>query len=343
MSLSKYTIFATLTAVLLLSSCSRQQRAKHNVEPIPVSVTVISETQESVSQNYVGTVEAVSSSSLSFAVPGNVTNVYVKNGQRVAQGTLLAELDPTPYNDSYAAAQATLRQAQDGYDRLKQLHDKGSITEVQWVEIQTKLEQAKSSAALAKKNLDNCKLYAPFAGVVGKTDIALGMNALPGMSALTLLKTDQVEVRFPVPENVISDVRVGQPVRITVSALGNRVCEGKVGGKGVVANPLSHNYEITVPVANRTQDLMPGMVCNVQLVSADSTRNIILPNPTVKVAPDGGHFVWLVQNGRAVQRPVVTGGLAQKGLIVVSGLNAGDSVITRGEQKVSSGMEVVVQ
>ena len=343
MSLSKYTFFGTLILAVMLSSCSRQQRAKHKVEPIPVSVTVIAETQESVSQNYVGTVEAVSSSVLSFAVPGNVTNVYVKNGQRVAQGTLLAELDPISYNDSYSAAQATLRQAQDGYDRLKQLHDKGSITEVQWIEIQTKLEQAKSSAALAKKNLEDCKLYAPFAGVVGKTDIALGMNALPGMSAITLLKTDQVEVRFPVPENVISDVYMGQPVRITVSALGNRVCEGKVGGKGVVANPLSHNYEISVPIVNRTQDLMPGMVCNVQLVSADSTRNIVLPNQTVKVAPDGGHFVWVVQNGRAEQRSVVTGGLAQKGLIVVAGLSAGDSVITRGEQKVSSGMEVVVQ
>ena len=343
MSLSKYTFFCALIVALLLSSCSRQQRAKHKVESIPVSVMVIAETQESVSQNYVGTVEAVSSSVLSFAVPGNVTNVYVKNGQHVAQGTLLAELDPASYNDSYSAAQATLRQAQDGYDRLKQLHDKGSITEVQWIEIQTKLEQAKSSAALAKKNLDDCKLYAPFAGVVGKTDIALGMNALPGMSAITLLKTDQVEVRFPVPENVISDVHVGQPVRITVSALGNRVCEGKVGGKGVVANPLSHNYEISVPIVNRTQDLMPGMVCNVQLVSADSTRNIVLPNQTVKVAPDGGHFVWVVQNRRAEQRPVVTGGLAQKGLIVVAGLSAGDSVITRGEQKVSSGMEVVVQ
>ena len=171
-----------------------------------MKVTVITETQESVSQNYVGTVEAVSSSVLSFAVAGNVTNVYVKNGQRVAQGTLLAELDPTSYNDSYSAAQAALRQAQDGYDRLKQLHDKGSITEVQWVEIQTKLEQAKSAEALARKNLENCKLYAPFAGVVGKTDIALGMNAMPGMSAITLLKIDQVEVRFPVPENVISDV-----------------------------------------------------------------------------------------------------------------------------------------
>lgn len=343
MSLPRYILCCFVAIGLLLSSCGRKERAKHKVEPIPVVVTVVSETQESVSQNYVGTVEAVSSSALSFSVPGNVVKVYVKNGQKVAQGTLLAELDATSYSDSYAAAQATLRQAQDGYDRLKQLHDKGSITEVQWVEIQTKLEQAKSTEALARKNLENCKLYAPFSGVVGKTDIALGMNALPGMTALTLLKIDQVEVRFPVPENVISDIRIGQPVRITVSALNNLVCEGRVGGKGVVANPLSHNYEITVPVVNRSQELMPGMVCNVQLPSADSTRNIVLPNQVVKVVPDGRHFVWVVKNGRAEQRPVVTGGLAQKGLIIVSGLSAGDSVITRGEQKVSSGMEVVAQ
>lgn len=340
------TLIITVLGVLagtFFSSCKKIIGETHEVEPIPVEVQVISEVGEAGMQNYVGTIEATSAASLSFSVPGRIVRMYVHEGQRVGQGQLLAELDATSFQDSYSAAQATLRQAQDAYDRLKQLHDKGSITEVQWVEIETKLAQARSAEAISRKNLENCKLYAPFSGVIGQCDMEVGMNAMPGMSAFTLLRIDQVQVNIPIPENVISDIKIGRPANISVSALGGRVFNGKVQNKGVVANPMSHNYEVIVPLANRDAALMPGMVCNVQMPSSDTTQLITLPNRVVKISHTGDNFVWTVKNGEAKQRIVTTGGLAQQGIIIASGLSQGDSVIINGEQKVSSGSKVKIQ
>jgi RND family efflux transporter MFP subunit len=331
-----------LCVFLLLTGC-KEKKTSRILQPVPVEVMVIGEEGEAGAQNYVGTIEAASASVLSFPVAGNITKVYVREGQKVAEGSLLAEVNDASFKQAYSAAQATLRQAQDGYDRLKLLHDKGSISEVQWVEMETKLAQAVSSEAIAKRNLENCKLRAPYSGVIGKVNAEEGMNVLPGNTVLTLLQTHGMQVNIPIPENVISSVTVGQPVRISVSALNNRIYEGKVGSKGVVANALSHNYEVLVPLKNSDGALMPGMVCNAWLPSSDTTQLIVVPNRVVKIDHTGEHYVWLASGGKAVRRTVITGGLAQRGIIIAEGLNPGDSVIVNGEQKVSTGSSVSVR
>lgn len=331
-----------LCVFLLLTGC-KEKKTSCILQPVPVEVMVIGEEGEAGAQNYVGTIEAASASVLSFPVAGNITKVYVREGQKVAEGSLLAEVNDASFKQAYSAAQATLRQAQDGYDRLKLLHDKGSISEVQWVEMETKLAQAVSSEAIAKRNLENCKLRAPYSGVIGKVNAEEGMNVLPGNTVLTLLQTHGMQVNIPIPENVISSVTVGQPVRISVSALNNRIYEGKVGSKGVIANALSHNYEVLVPLKNSDGALMPGMVCNAWLPSSDTTQLIVVPNRVVKIDHTGEHYVWLASGGKAVRRTVITGGLAQRGIIIAEGLNPGDSVIVNGEQKVSTGSSVSVR
>ena len=338
----KKSILLMLCVFLLLTGC-KEKKTSRILQPVPVEVMVIGEEGEAGAQNYVGTIEAASASVLSFPVAGNITKVYVREGQKVAEGSLLAEVNDASFKQAYSAAQATLRQAQDGYDRLKLLHDKGSISEVQWVEMETKLAQAVSSEAIAKRNLENCKLRAPYSGVVGKVSAEEGMNVLPGNTVLTLLQTHGMQVNIPIPENVISSVTVGQPVRISVSALNNRIYEGKVGSKGVVANALSHNYEVLVPLKNSDGALMPGMVCNAWLPSSDTTQLIVVPNRVVKIDHTGEHYVWLASGDKAVRRTVITGGLAQRGIIIAEGLNPGDSVIVNGEQKVSTGSSVSVR
>ncbi|MBP5556278.1 MAG: efflux RND transporter periplasmic adaptor subunit [Bacteroidales bacterium] len=338
----KKSILLMLCVFLLLTGC-KEKKTSRILQPVPVEVMVIGEEGEAGAQNYVGTIEAASASVLSFPVAGNITKVYVREGQKVAEGSLLAEVNDASFKQAYSAAQATLRQAQDGYDRLKLLHDKGSISEVQWVEMETKLAQAVSSEAIAKRNLENCKLRAPYSGVVGKVSAEEGMNVLPGNTVLTLLQTHGMQVNIPIPENVISSVTVGQPVRISVSALNNRIYEGKVGSKGVIANALSHNYEVLVPLKNSDGALMPGMVCNAWLPSSDTTQLIVVPNRVVKIDHTGEHYVWLASGGKAVRRTVITGGLAQRGIIIAEGLNPGDSVIVNGEQKVSTGSSVSVR
>lgn len=99
---------------------------------------------------------------------GTVKKIYVDLGERVTQGKLIAEIDPTSIRSSYDAAKSTLEQAEDAYKRMKLLHDKGSIAEMKWIEVQSKLQQARSMEEVARKNLKDCKLYAPYSGVISE-------------------------------------------------------------------------------------------------------------------------------------------------------------------------------
>ena len=97
--------------------------------------------------------------------------VKVDLGSRVRQGQLLAALDEVSMQNTYQAAKAALKQAEDAYQRMKELHEKGSLAEMKWVEVQSKLQQAQSMEAVARKNLTDCQLYAPFSGVIAEKSL----------------------------------------------------------------------------------------------------------------------------------------------------------------------------
>lgn len=331
-----------LAFLLCFISCNRILKTKLLPAPVPVEVQSVAFSQERVGQGYVGTVTEDYASLLSFAVPGNVAQVYVAAGDRVSKGQLLAELDSQTLQESYRTAVAMLRQAQDGYDRLAKLREKGSLPEIQWVEMETNYEKAKSAEKIAKKNLEDSKLYAPFSGIIGEQAVEVGMNVLPGVRAFTLLNINTINVKVAIPENLITSVQVGQAAEIVVPALNNAVYKGKVSKKGVVANPLSHSYEIFIPLNNSKLALIPGMVCKIQLLSHDVVEHLTLPTQVVKLSHEGEHFVWLAQGDSATRRTVEVDGFTADGIIIKSGLAVGEKVIVKGYQKVSEGTKIVV-
>jgi len=316
---------------------------KEQATAITVEVMKVNTYSDTLYQNYIGKIEEEFSSSLSFFVPGNVEQVYVKEGQYVDKGQILASLNRENLQSTKDAAMAMLKQAEDAYHRMEQLHENGSVTELQWMEMLTQLEKAKSSANIASKNLSAADLHAPFAGIIGKRNIEKGMYVMPTMEALSLLSNKNVNIKVAIPENIISSVYSGQKAKIQVGALNNRRYEGKVEKKGVVANPLSHSYEIIIPIANTDKQLMPGMICKVQILSNDTSNYIILPIQTVKLSHTGEHFVWLAKDSTAHKQDVTTGPLHKNGIVILDGLRLNDLVIVKGYQKVSEGSKIMIQ
>ena len=306
------------------------------------TITVSVSAGASLGREYVGVVEEESATALSFPVQGTVSSLTVGEGQRVAQGQLLAKLDERNLQSVYNGARASLEQAEDAMKRLQQLYDNKSLPEIKYVEAQTKLEQARSMEEVARKNLDDSRLSAPFGGVIGQRQVETGENVLPGQTVYTLLKTDVVKIKIPVPENEISNIGSQSRARITVAALDGRTYEGTVQEKGVTANPVSHTYEAKIPLRNADGALMPGMVCRVTMESDSSARAIVLPNRAVQVTGRGERFVWCVRDGRAALVPVTVGALTETGVVVTGGLAGGEQVIVDGYQKVSDGMNVDV-
>ena len=115
--------------------------------------------------------------------------------------------------NTYQAAKAALKQAEDAYQRMKELHEKGSLAEMKWVEVQSKLQQAQSMEAVARKNLTDCQLYAPFSGVIAEKSLEVGQNVVPGVQVLKLVSDDRLKVRISVPETEIARVARGAESR----------------------------------------------------------------------------------------------------------------------------------
>ncbi len=325
----------------LAAGCSSGTGAAGPERAVPVKTMIVAAGEQGAAgREYVGVVEEESATALSFPVQGTVTSLTANEGQRVRQGQVLARLDERNLQSVYNGAQASLGQAEDAMKRLQMLYDNGSLPEIKYVEAQTKLEQARSMEQVARKNLEDSRLAAPFGGVIGKRSVEAGENVLPGQAIYTLLKTDVVKVKIPVPENEIAGIAPGREARIAVAALSGKTYDGTVKEKGVTANPVSHTYEVKIPLPNPGGELMPGMVCRVTLDGDSSARAIVLPNRAVQVTGRGERFVWCVRDGKAVLVLVTVGALTRGGVVIEGGLTGGEEVITDGYQKVSEGMNV---
>ncbi|MDE6494307.1 MAG: efflux RND transporter periplasmic adaptor subunit [Bacteroidales bacterium] len=329
---------------LALPSCKKRS----DIAPVPsatrVSVITVSDARAHYEQNYSGTVEEESAAALSFQTAGSVQAVYVFDGMAVKKGQKLAELDPVSLKNAHDVTLSTLRQAQDAYKRYEKLHKKGSMTDIQWEEVKTKLQQAVSMEGIAKKNLENAVLKAPFDGIIAEKKIETGITVLPGVPVMKLVTIDNVNVKVPVPENEIADTRIGQEARIRVPALRNKEFRGKITEKSVTANPISRTYDVKIAIGNPEQELMPGMVCKVDITDTENgVSGLVVPNSCIQIDYAGHAFVWLVRNNMAVKRIVTVGGLTETGALVTAGLESGDQLIVEGVQKVSEGSNVIVR
>lgn len=329
-----------LSVVFVVSGCAGSQKeGREESKEIPVEIVKVVKAVPVDTRNYVGTVEEIVSSSISFQVMGNVERVLAGEGQKVREGQLLAVLDKATLENAYNASAASLRQAEDAYARMRTLHENKSLPDMKWVEVESKLEQARSMERISRKNLDDRNLYAPFGGVIGQRMVEAGENVQPGQPVFSLLRIETVNVKIAVPENEVATLG-NQAALIKVAALGGQCFAGKVTERGIVANPVSHTYEAKIRLENPSGALLPGMVCDVRLSGEESVPAITLPNNAVLIANDGGRFVWRVVDGEARATPVRTGALTEQGLFILEGLNEGDIVVIGGYQKISEGMRV---
>lgn len=327
---------AVIVLLIVLSGCNlKENKPAGSNNPVRVRLETVTVTSDKGSYSYVGIIEEKSSTAISFSALGTIERIFVREGQLVSRGQLLARLDTTSAGSLLDAADATLKQAQDAFDRLTSVHEKGSLTEVQMVDIRTRLQQAKSSYNIAGNNLQNCFLYAPVSGVIGRKMAEAGEFSVAGKAILTILDISSVRVRVSVPENEISAIPANCKSVITVSALGNRVMKGGTAEKSVEANSISHTYPVFINLPNSARELLPGMVCTVEINSESDWHGIVVPLGIVQTTAKGLKYVWRDDNGVAKRAFVTTGAARGNGIEITDGLTSGDRIVTEGYQKIS--------
>lgn len=328
-----------MVGVIILTGCSAKEGTRET-EAVPVKTLTVCQADKVAENSYVGTVEELYSSLLSFEVAGNISHIYIREGQRVGKGQPIACLDPILLRNNHDAAWSALKQAEDVYNRMKVLYESQSLPEIKWIEAQTFLQQAKSKENSARKSLNDACIYTPFDGIVAERYVETGANVMPGQAAFKLVAIGRVKVKVAIPEKEIAGICIGQQTQITIAALGGKLFNGRLSEKNVIANPLTHTYEVKIELDNLHGDLMPGMVCKVILFSDDKQPAFTLPNQAVQINPAGEKFIWVVTDQVARRRFVKTADLTEQGVMLTDGVVVGEQVIVEGMQKVSEGMKI---
>ncbi|MCR5181205.1 MAG: efflux RND transporter periplasmic adaptor subunit [Bacteroidaceae bacterium] len=341
-----------LAVALLMGACGQKTEQRQKA-PTRVKTEIISAASTGSDRSYVGIVEENEATAVSFTGMGTVRRVLVSEGQIVSRGQFIAELDDTQARNVLDGARASMAQAEDALARYSLLHEKGSMTDAQWVEVQSKVAQAKSQLAVAEKNLSDCKLLAPVSGIIGRKSISAGETAMPSQAVVTILDISTVKVRFSVPESEMSAITAQTPTRITVEAIDRVVSGGRIE-KGVQADAMTHTYDVRVRVANQSRSLLPGMVAKVELDGTASSASsasednepgrtaVAVPVTSVQRRSDGSLFVWTIADDNTAHRtPVQIGSAMGNRIEVLSGLTAGKRIVTEGYQKLSEGTKVV--
>lgn len=326
--------------VMAAVSCANNANRKTiEKEPINVGVLTITPMSSQYYNVYVGEINASGSAVISTNHAGILESINVHQGTDVKRGDILAEVTSKNVIASYEISHATLRQAEDGYERVQKVHKSGTVADVKLVEIETQLAKATAAAKSSEEAMEECRVKAPFNGTISEVLVEQGIQVGPGTPLFKLVDLSTIEVAIPVPEGEIGKIKVGQKALIDVPALNITGIEAHVQLKGVTASFPSHTYKCTLVPEKKQTNLYPGMVCKVRLSETSDEMNIRIPASAVEM-DSKGKFVWTVKDGIVGRTYVTVGGYQEQGVVISSGLEPGTQVIVKGAAKVSTGMKV---
>lgn len=318
----------------------------------PVSVSTISARYQDwlPEIRVVGSLKPVRGADLSVEVPGIVDEVNFDSGGDVAQGSRILHLRDGDITAKLRTLQAAVDLAQANYNRDKELLPFQLVSQAQFDMDQANLDSAKAQVAEQSAVLEKYTLRAPFAGHLGVRSINAGQYLAPGTSVVTLQALDPIFFDFFVPQQQLSDVKVGQNISVSVDAYPGTAFAGKVTIIDPKVDAVTRNVAVRATLPNPQRKLLPGMYATAQISTGASQRFITVPQTAIIFNPYG-NMVFQVQQGTGkdgkklltVKQTVVTTGQTRGDQIAVTGgLKEGDTIVTAGQLKLLNGSTVNV-
>ena len=328
--------------------------------PRPVPSVAVAEAKTETWQSRIaaiGTFRAVQGIDVAPQVGGVMRSIHFDSGQDVTKGQLLVQIDDSVEQADLKSNLATLRNAELALDRQQQLVTGGSTASAN---VDTALAARDSAAAAADRTralIAQKALAAPFAGRLGLRKIDAGQYVQPGTSIVTLQQLDPIEVDFPVPEQEISRLTVGQPIEIVVDAFVNTSFSGKVTSIDARVSIESRTILLRAQVANPKRELRPGMFANVAVLVGEGKDVVTIPRTgvsyslygdTIYVVKPAPQDLAAAQASPApgaqpliVERRVVKTGDTRGDRVAISdGVKSGERVVTEGQLKLQPNARV---
>jgi len=273
-----------------------------------------------------------------------ITRVMFTDGQRVASGTPLVELQAREEDADLIQARAQLAQAQREYDRFKILAERGVAPRVTAETAETALQTARAAVSASEARRGDRVLRAPFAGVLGLTSVTPGTLISPGSVITTLDDTSAIRVDFPLPERYLGVLQVGTPLTATADAYADETVSGRIALLDTRVNEQTRAVIARAEFANPGNRIRPGMMMRVA-VQQGRRQSLSVPEAAVQYEGQGA-FVYRIargESGTTAQRVEVQTGAVEGGFVeILSGLDNNDRVVGSGLNRIQPGAPVTV-
>jgi membrane fusion protein (multidrug efflux system) len=303
----------------------------------------------------IGTLIASQGVEIAAQVSGIVTGLGFESGQDVASGTKLVQLDIAVEQADLASADAILREAEVAFKRQTDLLVKAVASEANVDTARAKRDTATAAVNRIKALIAQKSILAPFAGRLGIRHVEVGQYISPGLAMVTLQALDPIWVDFPMPEQNVDKLRVGESIELTVDAFGNQVFKGTVTSLDARVSQETRTLLVRGTLPNPDHTLLPGMFANVQVLAGGPAKVVTVPRTAVTYSLYGDSvYILKLQEGQPApakpedtvyvveRRFIKSGQVRDDRVAVTSGLKEGEQVVTTGQVKLTNGSLVKV-
>jgi multidrug efflux system membrane fusion protein len=355
----KKNIYWMFALSLLLSACGKEQAIAAATVERPASTIVVGALGDERSNVYSGEIRARYETVLGFRIGGKIIARTVDVGAVVNSGQLLARLDAADTGLQESAAAAQYRLADDEAKRYRELREQGFVSQSALDAKETALKAAAAQAGLARNQAAYTSLLSDRAGVVSATLAEVGQVVSAGQAVVRVAQDGKREVSISIPESRFNSVRVGMPAQIELSAAGNgaQTFAGHVREISPAADPASRTYPARVSLDSGNAAVALGMTARVKISAAGksdaagenaATGKGVARKDSAYLIPLSSIFqqgektaVWIVAADRSVSlRPVEVGAYRDDGALVLSGIAAGERIVSAGVHMLTAGDKI---
>ncbi len=319
------------------------------IKKLPLVTTVKVEAQSFI--HYLelqGNVETKQNLVIYPEMGGILEHVYVKEGQKVIKGQLLAKLDDGGLSQQLAQLQIQTDLAKTTFDRQERLWNQKIGSEIQYLQAKSSFEAQQKLVNQVKSQLAKTNITAPFTGIVDDVITNQGSVVAPGQTPIIrIINLDNMYIATEVPESYISSVSVNKAVIVEIPILGKTI-EGTIRQASNYINPANRTFKIEIAVPNKDGDIKPNLTARLKINDYTNTSAMLIPQSIISENAEGDQYIYLVNNKNTdneatAQRMVITTGKTQGDVIeVLSGLSDNVEIINEGARSVQDGQLVKI-
>jgi len=335
-------VLVSFAALLLAASgCQKGGPGGFSMPPMPVETAVVAAGNVADRFDAVGSIEAGEAITVVTEIDGTVVSLPFREGQPIADGGLIAQMDDKTAQADLNRVEALREQNRVTFDRVKALFDQKAAAAQDLDDVGAALKVAEANLQLAKERLRKTHITAPFAGLVGSKRVSPGAFLRAGDAITDLASLHEIKVIFNAPERYLATLQRGRQVTVSTTAYPNYALQGRIDVVSPVLDTETRAARIIARVPNPGQKFRPGMSASVSVILSERAQALTVPSEAV-FSEGGQTLVYVVKPDSTVERTTITLGTRQSDVVeVVQGLTGGARIVTAGHQKLFPGAKVI--